>query len=89
MAKIYFTKNVKPYLCVAVVVLVIVADPDDLAVVGGGGGPLHLGREEVGEALAGEAVDVVDRVPLARQRVHEHASSRRDCSLGDLKSWVG
>ena len=65
------------------------ADPDDLAVVGGGGGPLHLGREEVGEALAGEAVDVVDRVPLTRQRVHEHASSRRDCSLGDLKlGWM-
>ncbi len=40
------------------------ADSDNLAVVGGGGGLFHLGGEEVGEALAGEPVYVVDRVPL-------------------------
>lgn len=46
---------------------------------------LHLGRQEVGEALGREAVNVVDRVSLSRQRVDEHSSARRDGRLGDFK----
>ena len=34
-----------------------------IPVVGRGRGLAHLGGEEVGESLAGEPVDVVDRVP--------------------------
>ena len=54
-------------LGVAVVVAVVMADPDQLAVVGGGRGVAHLRGQEVGEALGGEPVYVVDGVTLPSQ----------------------
>ena len=44
----------------------------------------YLRGEKVWEALAGEAVDVVDRVPLPGQRVHKHSRPRRYRGLCDL-----
>ena len=49
----------------------------------------YLRGEEVWEALAGEPVDVVDRVPLPRQRVHEHSCSSCYRCLRDLYSLKG
>ena len=54
------------YLCVGVVVVVVLTDAHQFGHVGRHHRLLHLRREEVAEALAGEPVDVVDRVPLPR-----------------------
>jgi len=58
--------------------------PHNLAVVGGGGGVAHLCREEVGEPLAREPVDVVDGIPLPGQGVDEHTGPGGYCSLCNL-----
>ena len=47
---------------------------------------MSLSGEEVGEPLTGEPVDVVDRVALTGQRVHEHARTSRHSSLRDLET---
>ena len=73
-------------LGVAVVVAVVMADPDQLAVVGGGRGVAHLRGQEVGEALGGEPVYVVDGVTLPGQRVDKHPSARSDSGLCNLKT---
>ena len=73
-------------LGVAVVVAVIMAHPDQLAVVGRGRGVPHLRGQEVGEALRGKPVNVVDGVTLPGQRVDKHPSSRGDSGLCNLKT---
>ena len=76
-------------LRVRVVVLVVVAHAHQLGDEGRRRGGPHLHRHEVGEALAGEAVHVVDGVPLPRQRVEELAGARRDGRLRDREHVVG
>lgn len=76
-------------LRVRVVVLVVVAHPHQLGDEGRRRRVLHLHRHEVREALAGEAVHVVDRVALARQRVEELAGARGDGRLRDREHVVG
>ena len=51
-------------------------------------GLLHLGSEEVGETLGGEAVDVVDGVAFPGQGVDEHPGARCHGRFGDLQSKV-
>ena len=68
-------------LSVGVVVSVVLADADEFGEVGRRHRLLHLRRQEVAEALAGEPVDVVDRVALPRQTVDTDPRSRRHVHL--------
>ena len=63
--------------------LIVVADSHELRYVDGGARALELRGEEVAEALAAEAVDIVDGVALTRQRVHVHARARGHGCVGD------
>ena len=77
------------HLRVRVIVSIVLADADQFGDVGRIVGRFpHLRREEVGETLGRETVNVVDGVTIATQRVDRNPSPRRHFHFGDLKHFV-
>lgn len=73
------------YLGVRVVMLVVVTDSNQLRYEYRGIGVLHLRGHKIAETTAAEPVHIVDRISLARQRVHVHPGTGGDGSFRDVQ----